>query len=102
MVDALSRGRKAEYMKIEIKQAIPSQAPSYTYLYVNDVRLGEYIYGESRLYLYPERWAERQIKKRNVVLNRNIERLEKELAAFKKEKEQINIGGKVEIITPYT
>lgn len=73
-------------MKIELKQAIPSQAPSYTYLYVNGIKLGEYICGENKKYLNPEKWAKEQLKKRNIVLDRNIARLERELEELKEEK----------------
>lgn len=77
-------------MKIELKQELPNQAPSYTSLYVNGVKLGEYIYGNDKKYLNPEKWAAEQIKKRNVVLDRNIKRLKEELVAFEEEKRIIN------------
>lgn len=77
-------------MKIELRQNVPKQAPSYTSLIVNGVELGEYICGKDKKYLNPEKWAKEQIKKRNIVIDRNIDRLEKELAVWKKEKEIIN------------
>lgn len=77
-------------MKVEIKYPIPAQAPQYAKLYVNGICLGQWIYGDDKKYENPEKWAREQVKKRNVVLDRNIARLEKELAAFKKEKEIIN------------
>lgn len=77
-------------MKIELRQNVPSQAPSYTSLIVNGVELGEYIFGAEKKYLNPEKWAKEQIKKRNVVIDRNILRLESELATWKKERDAIN------------
>ena len=78
-------------MKIEIKQNVPSQYPSYQSLYVNGIELGEYICGENKKYLNPEKWAKEQVKKRNIVLDRNILRLEKELQQLKEEKRTINL-----------
>ena len=69
----------------------PSQAPSYTQLVVNGFTLGEYIYGKDKPYLNPEKWARKMVKKRMVVISRNITRLEEELARWRKEKEAINI-----------
>ena len=76
--------------KIELKQSVPGQAPSYTELYVNGIKLGEYINGKNKKYLNPEKWAKEQIKKRNIVIERNIKRLENELKKWNKEKEIIN------------
>ena len=78
-------------MKIEIRKDVPRQYPSYQSLLVNGVKLGEYICGNDKKYLNPEKWAKEQIKKRNVVLDRNILRLEEELNTLKKEKETINL-----------
>lgn len=77
-------------MKIELKQAIPAQAPSYTELYVNGILLGEYIHGKDKKYLNPEKWAKEQITKRNKVIDRNIERLKRELELLEEEKRIIN------------
>ncbi len=74
-------------MKIEIKKDVPSQYPSYQSLYVNGIKIGEYICGESKEYLNPEKWAKKQIKKRNIVIDRNIKRLKDELKKWEKEKE---------------
>lgn len=73
-------------MKIELKQTVPSQAPSYTELWVNGIKLGEYIHGKDKKYLNPEKWAKEQIKKRMIVINRNIKRLTDELSEWKTEK----------------
>lgn len=77
-------------MNIEIKPSVPSQNPLYTELYVNGIKLGEYLGGKNKLYLYPEKWAKQQIKKRNKVIDRNIKRLEKELDQWNKERNMIN------------
>jgi hypothetical protein len=78
-------------MKIEIKKDIPKQYPSYQSLYVNGIKLGEYICGENKKYLDPEKWAKEQVRKRNIVLDRNILRLENELHQLKEEKRIINL-----------
>jgi len=77
-------------MKIEIRRDVPSQYPDYQSLWVNGVHLGQYISGENRVYLNPEKWAKDQIKKRTKVLDRNIARVIKELDALRDEKERIN------------
>jgi hypothetical protein len=66
-------------MKVELRQAVPSQAPQYTELWVNGYMLGEYINGKDKKYLNPQKWAKEMVKKRVKVLERNIARLEKEL-----------------------
>lgn len=70
---------------IELKQKVPAQAPCYTELWVNGYRLGEYIHGKDKVYLYPERWASNQIKKRLPVIARNINRLKQELEKWEAE-----------------
>ena len=65
--------------KVELRQAVPSQAPQYTELWVNGYKLGEYIYGKDKKYLNTSKWADEMIKKRVKVLWRNIARLEEEL-----------------------
>lgn len=77
-------------MKIELKQRIPKQAPDYTDLLVNGIKIGEYICGKDKKYLNPEKWAKQMIKNRNVVIDRNIARLKKELENWETEKEIIN------------
>ena len=77
-------------MRIEIKYPIPKQAPSYAQLYVNGIQLGEWICGNDKKYLNPEKWAKQQLKKRNVVINRNIKRLKLELDRWEKEKHILN------------
>jgi len=77
-------------MKIELRQDVPSQAPEYTSLLVNGIKIGQYVCGEDKKYLNPEKWAKEQLKKRNIVIDRNIKRLEEELKIWKKEKEDIN------------
>lgn len=79
-----------EGMEIEIRYPIEKQKPQYAQLWVNGVRLGEWIYGKVKKYESPEKWASEAVAKRNIVLDRNIKRLERELAAFKREKEIIN------------
>ena len=66
-------------------------------LYVNGYQLGEYICGEKKHYEDPEKWAKQQLKKRNIVLDRNIERLESELKDLKQEKKSINEQNKTVI-----
>lgn len=78
--------------KIELVESVPSQAPSYTKLIVNGVELGEYICGKDKKYLNPEKWADEMVKKRTIVLNRNIRRLENELLNYKEELRIINLG----------
>ena len=73
-------------MKIELKQTVPSQAPSYTELWVNGIKLGEYIHGKDKKYLNPEKWAKEQVKKRLSVIDRNIMRLNTLLLEWKREK----------------
>ena len=77
-------------MKIELKQDVPSQAPEYTSLYVNGIKLGEYICGKDKKYLNPERWAKEMLKKRNIVIDRNIRRLKAELSVWENERAAIN------------
>ena len=74
-------------MKIELKQEVPRQAPFYTSLYVNGIKVGEYIYGKDKKYLNPEKWARQCVRKRLKVITRNIDRLEGELKELKKEKD---------------
>lgn len=72
-------------MEIELIESIPKQAPSYTKLFVNGYLLGEYICGKEKVYLDKEKWAKKQIAKRVPVLERNINRLKKELLDFENE-----------------
>jgi uncharacterized protein (DUF2132 family) len=76
-------------MKIEIKYPIPNQRPYYAELYVNGYKLGEYLGGAKKPYLNKEKWAREQIKKRNIVIERNIKRLKEELKNWEKEKEAL-------------
>lgn len=73
-------------MKIEVKQ---HNGDRYD-LYVNGIRLGQHIYSSDKKYLEPKKWADVQLKKRNIVIDRNIARLETELSKWKKEKEILN------------
>ena len=59
-------------------------------LYVNGYKLGEYIHGKQKFYEKPESWAAKQIKKRNIVIDRNIRRLNTELVKWTTEKRAIN------------
>jgi len=77
-------------MKIEVKYPIPEQAPMYAELYVNGIKIGEWLQGKNKDYENPEKWAKKQIKKRNLVIDRNISRLKKELKNWEIEKETIN------------
>ncbi len=77
-------------MKIELRQSNPNRSPIYTELYVNGIKLGEYLGGKDKKYLNPEKWAKEQIKKRNKVINRNIKRLKNELRRWEEEKRIIN------------
>ena len=55
-------------------------------LYVNGHLLGEYLGGnQNKVYREPFAWAKKQIPKRVKVINRNIQRLEKELSKWKQE-----------------
>lgn len=54
-------------------------------LVVNGYALGTYYGGKEKKYENPKKWARQQIRKRLPVLRRNIARLEKELAAHRKE-----------------
>lgn len=60
------------------------------HLYVNSIHLGEWVYGEDKKYENPKKWAKEQIKKRNIVIDRNIERLQNELRELKEERIIIN------------
>lgn len=81
-------------MNIELKrQPRHKDAPDENciwYLLVNGYQLGAWYGGEKRLYENKYSWAEKQIKKRVPVLQRNIQRLEKELELLKKELNSIN------------
>ena len=72
--------------KIELKEF----QGRYT-LIVNGYTLGQYIDGKSKDYLDPKKWADKQIKKRNAVLKRNIDRLKNELEKLEAEKIMINM-----------
>ncbi len=76
-------------MKIEIKKVFPDTF-HYCKLLVNGIQIGEYIHGEDKKYLNPEKWARDQLNKRNKVLDKNIMRLEKELMELKEEKRILN------------
>ncbi len=54
-------------------------------LWVNGYLLGEYLGGKYQIYTVPLIWAKKQIPKRVKVINRNIQRLEKELNKWKQE-----------------
>jgi len=73
-------------MKIKVTQPYNN----IYYLFINEVKIGEWICGKDKKYLNPEKWAKEQLKKRNIVLDRNIERLEEELSEFKKEQKKLN------------
>ena len=73
-------------MKIKVTQPYNNMY----YLFINEVKIGEWICGKDKKYLNPEKWAKEQLKKRNIVLDRNIERLEEELSEFKKEQKKLN------------
>ncbi len=80
-------------MDIELKR-IPrtKDAPDEDciwYLIVNGYQLGAWYGGTKRLYEDKYAWAKTQIKKRTLVIKRNIDRLEKELEDLKKELEVI-------------
>jgi len=59
-------------------------------LIVNGHILGTYYGGSEKKYLNPEKWAKQQLKKRNLVIDRNIIRLKNELSQLEKEKLEIN------------
>lgn len=78
-------------MKIEVKKVFPDRKDDhYQELYVNGIKVGEYIYGDDKKYLNPKKWAEEQLKKRNKVIDRNIKRLKTELDKWLKEKKILN------------
>jgi len=56
------------------------------FLYVNGVLLGTYLWhGENKKYENPVKWAKEQILKRNIVIERNITRIKKELEKWEQE-----------------
>ena len=59
-------------------------------LYVNWYCLWDYIYWKEKKHLNPEKRAKEQVKKRNVVIDRNIARLKEELSNREIEKKVIN------------
>jgi hypothetical protein len=63
---------------------------SVIHLVVNGYTLGTYYGGSVKSYLNPEKWAKKQLKVRDVVIDRNIKRLEEELLKWKKEKKEIH------------
>jgi hypothetical protein len=75
---------------VEVKYPLPNQKPSYATLYVNGVELGQWIHGKEKKYENPEKWADQQIRKRNIVICANILRLEEEIAQLKEEEILIN------------
>jgi len=80
-------------MKIELKQEVPTQAPSYTSIYVNGIKVGEYICGKDKKYLNPKKWAKQCVRKRLKVIVRNIDRLKNELRKLEKERDVLLGGG---------
>lgn len=54
-------------------------------LYVNNICVGEYIFGKNKLYETPIPWAKQQLKKRIPVIEQNLERLKSEIADLEKE-----------------
>lgn len=69
--------------KIVVKRGSPNF--EHYYLYVNGYKLGEHLGGKYKIYTAPLLWAKKQIPKRVKVINRNIQRLEKELSKWKQE-----------------
>ncbi len=61
------------------------------YLIVKGHTIGTYYGGENKFYEDKYKWAEKQIKKRALVLEKNIKRVEKELSLYKKELEDLKI-----------
>lgn len=78
-------------MTIEVKKfpryVGASDEHSIHHLYVNGFELGTWYGGASAPWKDPEKWAKKQIKKRLPVVERNILRLSKELAQWRKERE---------------
>ena len=77
-------------MKIEVKKSprykdAPDEGCIH-YLSVNGFVVGTYYGGEDKKYLDPEKWAKEMVKKRLVVVNRNIKRMSDELAEWRREK----------------
>lgn len=71
-------------MQIRIEE--PYESGYIKYLYVNEVHIGtQFKDSTTKDYLNPEKWAEKQLKKRLAVIDRNIKRLEKELKKWKDE-----------------
>lgn len=70
---------------IEVKEYYPRR----WWLKVNGVKVGEYIYGEDKKYLNPEKWAKEQVPKRLKVVQRNIDRLQKELGQWLDERDKL-------------
>lgn len=58
-------------------------------LFVNGVHIGTWNQAREKKYLNPEKWAKEQIKKRLVVVQRNIERSTIELDKWKMERQKL-------------
>ena len=77
-------------MKIEIKKSprykdAPDESCMH-FLSVNGIEIGAWYGGKDKKYLNPEKWAKEMIAKRNVVIERNIARLENDLNRWKAER----------------
>lgn len=59
-------------------------------LYVNWIVIWEYYWWIDKRYLNPEKRAKEMLRKRNKMLDRNIERLQLELESLKEEKTILN------------